>query len=240
LFDSRDIGSRTVVKSLQKQSTCKLDISKLFRGAEQDNQTHAAIARTKNPIRFGFLKELNRAVESVGGVWARLADLPFPYQGIGCLNGEAKTPSQAQPERIDRIQKRYIAGLPSNISTADLSDLANLSPESGLQSPGLPLLWRVDQADFAKWWRHRNRLEIRLWQSPTHYRVECRPVHSKFCPVLEIWRGNHLAGIPLRAESVIVRKDGLVFLRQPKRNPAGFTAGWPDGPTEELDPRISA
>lgn len=235
LFDSRDIASRTIVKRYQNEATCKLDTARLLRAKNSASDT---VARAQNPPRFGFLKELKVAIEAMGGVWARLADLPFPYQGVGCLNGEPY--DAGQPSRLAQIQKRYIAGLPSEISAADLSQLADMRPADGLQSPGLPLLWRADQTDFAAWWRHRNRLQIRLWQSPTHYRVECRPVDSQFCPVLEIWRGSHIASVPLRAESILVQKDGLVFLRQPARNPAGFTAGWPDGPADEFDPRLSA
>ena len=243
LFDSRDLASRTLVKSHQKEATCKLDVARLLRATVPASDS---VACAGNPLRYGFLKELKTAIEAVGGVWARLADLPFPYQGIGCVNGELQDAGsevgkpKGQPKRLDQIQKRYIAGLPSQIQAADLSELANVRPTAGLQSPGLPLLWRADQTDFAAWWRHRNHLDIQLRQSATHYRVDCRPVDSRFCPVLEIWRGNHIASVPLRAESILVRKDGLVFLRQPARNPAGFTAGWPDGPAGKLDPRLSA
>jgi hypothetical protein len=145
-----------------------------------------------------------------------------------------------EPHRLDWIQRRYIAGLPSIISVADLSGLADLPPVTGLQSRGLPLLWRAEQSDFAQWWRLRNHLELKLWQSPTHYRVDCPKTDTSFCPVLEIWRGNHLACVPLRSESIVVRKDGLVFQQQPNRHPAGFTAGWLDTTSDGASSCLSA
>lgn len=248
LFESRDVWSRTRVKGIRKDYIAKIDVSKLMDATAQTVRSNDRRESAGNPRRFRFLQQLKLAVENAGGVWARLSDLPFPYQGIGCLSGkpvstgDLGTGSPDRPQRLDQIQKRYIAGLPSEISASDLAGLADQSSGRGhgLQSPDLPLLWRADQQDFFAWWRYRNRLEIQVWQTPTHYRVDCRPSHPSFCPVLEIWRGNHIASIPLRAESIIVRKEGLVFLRQPKRNPAGFTADWPDGSSEESPSRLSA
>ncbi len=126
------------------------------------------------------------------------------------------------------------------ISAADLSGLAALPPGSGLQSPGLPLLWRVEPTEFSAWWRLRSHLELKFWQSPTHYHIDCPKLDTSFCPVLEIWRGNHLASVPLRSESIVVKKEGLVFQQQPTRHPAGFTANWPDGSANGTNPCLSA
>lgn len=240
LFDSRDVWSRAVVKTHQKYSLAKLDVSRWLVPLEGRTESGG------NPVRFNFLEKLKDALEALGGIWMRLADLPFPYQGIGCLNGTLpnaelsyKTPGN-ELGRIDLIQQRYIAGLPSSISQEDLSDLAELPPVTGLQSPGLPLLWRVEQTDFAAWWNYRNHLQVRVKQLPAHYQIDCPFSNTKFCPVLEIWRGNHLASVPLRSESLIVRKDGLVFQQQPLRHPAGFTTNWPDNLADVGLPKLSA
>lgn len=240
LFDSRDVWSRAVVKTHQKSSLAKLDISRLLTPLESESQVGG------KPARIAFLEKLKEAIESLGGVWVRLADLPFPYQGIGCLNGtlpHASLPQETrgnQTGRLDWIQKRYIAGLPTSILPEDLSDLDEMPPVTGLQSPGLPLLWRVDQSDFTAWWNYRNHLQVRVLQSPAHYQIDCPYSNTKFCPVLEIWRGNHLASVPLRSESLIVRKDGLVFQQQALRHPAGFTTNWPDNAADIGLPQLSA
>ena len=238
LFDSRDVWSRTVLKSYQQNACSTLDIARLLSGAGRDKNKQRGKHGLERPVRLVFLEQLKKSLEAQGGLWARLADYPFPYQGVGCLKGglnlllpNAKMPSEklADPaHRLDLIQQRYLAGLPVMISATDLSGLADLPPVTGLESRGLPLLWRAEQTDFAQWWQHRNLLELTLWQTPTHYHVSCSKAHTSFCPVLEIWRGNHMASVPLRSASLVVRKDGLVFQQQPIRHPAGFTAGWPD------------
>jgi hypothetical protein len=246
LFDSRDVWSRSVVKTYQKYSCHKLDIAGLLAPLHRGQVKTRANGDVLNPMRFLFLEQLKKSIESLGGLWARLADFPFPYQGVGCLNGELPggtlpMASRAnQPSRLDQIQQRYHAGLPTSITERDLSSLADLPPVTGLQSRGLPLLWRARPSDFSQWWQHRNHLEVRLWQTPTHYRVDCPKLHPSFCPVLEIWRGNHLASVPLRSESIVVRKDGLVFQHQPTRHPAGFTAGWSDATSDGSSPCLSA
>ena len=241
LFDSRDVWSRAVVKSRQKHSRRVLDIAKLLGQAGESAPKQFSSDDVANISRFAFLEQLKTAIELEGGVWARLADLPFPYQGVGCLDGELPNASPSgESHRLDKIQERYMAGLPSMISAADLAGLAELAPATGLQSPGLPLLWRTNPAEFAAWWRERDRLQVKLWQSPTHYRVDCSPSPTADCPVLEIWRGRHMASVPLRSESIVVRKEGLVFQQQPLRHPAGFTAGWPDRNPAGPSPRLSA
>ena len=247
LFDSRDIASRSVVNSHQFPGCYQIDIAAWVASKAQ----RPLKVFKKNPIplqpaRLDFLERLKKAIESEGGLWARLADFPFPYQGVVCLNGEwprLPLPHQIDtqgPHGLDAIQERYIQGLPSMVSVSDLSDLAELPPVTGLQSRGLPLLWRTNPKEFAAWWQVRNHLDLKLWQSRTHFHVACRKTNSAFCPVLEIWRGNHLASVPLRSESLVIKKDGLVFQQQPARHPAGFTAGWPDMPFEAASARLPA
>jgi hypothetical protein len=236
LFDSRDLWSRSLVKNWQQNSQLKIDVAPLFGFPPKPKR------RSKSPapstVRLVFLEELKSTLELKGGLWARLADYPFPYQGVGCLNGEqfiAGFPQLGPKNRADRleeIQERYIAGLPVMISANDVPQLAKLPPVTGLESRGLPFLWRAEPADFAQWWQHRNQLQLAIWQTPTHYHVNCSNTSDSFCPVLEIWRGGHMASVPLRSESLLVRKDGLVFQKPPARHPAGFTAVWPDSTSD--------
>jgi hypothetical protein len=246
LFDSRDPWSRQVVKGYTSAGCCRIDIAAWVNKIQNPLAVFKKNQIPAPPARLDFLERLKRAIESEGGLWARIADFPFPYQGVAYLNGDWSNTNLPQelepsgPHPLDAIQERYIQGLPSTISVSDLSDLADLPPVTGLQSRGLPLLWRTKPKEFAAWWQERNHLEVKLWQSPTHYHVECRKADTSFCPVLEIWRGCHLASIPLRSETLVIRKEGLVFQQQPARHPAGFTAGWPDSSLEALSVRLSA
>jgi hypothetical protein len=243
LFDSREVWSRSVVQGLHAPGCCQIDIAAWVTKIQNPLKL---FKKNHQPARLDFLERLKKALESEGGLWTRVADYPFPYQGVVCLNGEwpkFPLPPEIGPldsHPLDAIQERYNAGLPSTISHSDLSELADLPPVTGLQSRGLPLLWRTKPKEFAAWWQERNHLEVKLWQSATHYHVECRKASTSFCPVLELWRGNHLASVPLRSESLVIRKDGLVFQQQPSRHPAGFTAGWPDTSFEAASARLTA
>lgn len=246
LFDSRDEWARSVVKSHQTPRCCQIDIAAWVTKIQNPLRRFRKNQIPPQPARLDFLERLKKAIESEGGLWARIADFPFPYQGVVCLNGElpnSTSPHDVEssgPHRLDAIQERYNAGLPSMISISDLSDLADLPPVTGLQSKGLPLLWRTKPKQFAAWWQERNHLEVKLWQSQAHYHVECRKANTSFVPVLELWRGNHLASVPLRSGSLVIQKDGLVFQQQPARHPAGFTAGWPDTSLKAASVRLPA
>jgi hypothetical protein len=246
LFDSRETWTRSVAKSLHTPGCCQIDIAAWVNKIQNPLKLFKKNHLPAQPARLDFLERLKKALESEGGLWARIADFPFPYQGVVCTNGEwpkFPLPPEIGPQDLhplDAIQERYNAGLPSTISASDLSELADLPPVTGLQSRGLPLLWRTKPKEFAAWWQERNHLEVRIWQSSTHYHVECRIANTSVCPVLELWRGNHLASVPLRSDSLVIRKDGLVFQQQPARHPAGFTAGWPDTSFEAASARLSA
>jgi hypothetical protein len=246
LFDSRDPWSRQVVRGYSSPGCCQIDIAAWVNKIQNPLTLFKKNQIPAPPARLDFLERLKRAIESEGGLWARVADFPFPYQGVVCLDEDrtgADLPLDVEssgPHALDAIQERYIAGLPSTISISDLSGLADLPPVTGLESRGLPLLWRTKPEEFAAWWQERIQIEFKLWQSPTHYHVECRNVDTSFCPVLEIWRGSHLASVPLRSETLVIRKEGLVFQQQPARHPAGFTAGWPDTSLEAIGTRLSA
>ncbi len=240
LFDSRDLWSRTVAKHPPHPCLCKLDVAKILNQVS-DTVKPSETTNIANPIRFAFFEQLKQALEQAGGVWVRLADFPYPYQGMVSVEPTSDVKSKKnQPHGLEEIQARYSAGLPSMVASSEADLLANLPPVSGLQSPGLPLLWRVNQADFSKWWKVRKQMEITVRQSSTQFRVDCSLTSTDFCPVLEIWRGNHLANVPLRSTSMLVCKEGLVFQQQSLRHPAGFTAGWPDSPIPKSSVRLSA
>lgn len=248
LFDSREASTRAIVKRPFAPGFIQIDIAAWVNKIQNPLMIFKKNHIPAPPARLDFLERLKKAIESEGGLWARIADFPFPYQGVVCLDGEWPSDNlpheleSSGPHPLEAIQERYIAGLPSTISVSDLSELADLPPVTGLESRGLPLLWRTKPKEFAAWWQERNHLAmaIKLWQTATHYHVACRNADTSFCPVLEIWRGRHLASVPLRSETLVIRKESLVFQYQPARHPAGFTAGWPDTSLEAASDRLSA
>jgi hypothetical protein len=78
-------------------------------------------------------------------------------------------------------------------------------------------------------------VSVRVWQHQKHYRVDCQHLPADRTTVLELWRGGHVAALPLTSGTMIVPVGGLVFQRQPQRHPAGFTSWWPDhvGPSAD-------
>ena len=242
LFDSRDVWSRAVVKTHRKQSLCMLDIAKVFAKAGEVHAPEFSADDIANSSRFAFLEQLKTDLEAAGGVWARLADLPFPYQGVGCLDGELPSAFlQVETQRLDTNSRT----LPGGIAFDDLrggsggaggTRSRNRSAIAGLAfvvaDRHVGVFRVVERAGPVA----RQVVAVRDALSNPLFAVARR----RYCPVLEIWRGRHVAGIPLRSESIAVRKEGLVFQQQPTRHPAGFTAGWPDRNTAGPSPRLSA
>ena len=194
-----------------------------------------------NPARSTFLDRLKNVIERNNGLWARIADYPFPYRCVLCIDGEipGSEPipltiprSQALGDHSgaklsERITRRYRAGLPMMLETSAVYDESDVWETPNIGS--YPFMWQTDQREFSRWWRHRSRIQLRVVQNAGHYRIHAENLPDDFTAAIELWRGGHVASVPLDASSKKVRLDGLVFEQQSKRHPAGFTSWWPDG-----------
>ena len=125
------------------------------------------------------------------------------------------------------IRRRTLAGLPlwtgpvgSRLSTVLNERLAD----------SFPLLWRTTFDEFSQWWSTRANISFRAEKQKQQYKI-CRIGDAgDFQPMLELWRGNHVASFPLGTRETVVREDGVVFVQDHQRHPAGFAAVWSENP----------
>lgn len=194
-----------------------------------------------NPARSTFLDRLKNVIERNNGLWARISDYPFPYRCVLCIDGEVPGSepipltiprSQAQSNQpqnrlTERITRRYRAGLPMMLETSAVYDESDVWETADIGS--FPFMWQASQREFSRWWRQRSRIRVRIVQNAGHYRIIASNLPNDFTASVELWRGGHVASVPLDSASKKVRLDGLVFEQQSKRHPAGFTSWWPNG-----------
>jgi hypothetical protein len=120
------------------------------------------------------------------------------------------------------IRRRYAQGLPLAVPGAAPAIESDIPFDAGLY----PLLWRTNFEEFANWWRCRAKISFRAHCRGQILQIECDDEPCEFPPMLELWRGQHVASFPLHPGSMTVREDGLVFMQEHHRHPAGFAPQW--------------
>jgi hypothetical protein len=197
--------------------------------------------------RHRFFDALRPAIEAAGGIWTRIGDFPHPYRWAVCeenaetagdldshreaifstaLGAFADLPSHGAAGRLaagDWIKACAAAGRPLRINGEPQSVLSRY----GLKPSNYALAWRAPLEGFADWWRFRRRLAVRVVRRGRVLEVESRLPESTgeaFVPSLEIWRGRHVAVVPLPAGRTVLDDASLPFQSNLTRHHAGFTA----------------
>lgn len=85
------------------------------------------------------------------------------------------------------------------------------------------LLWHASFADFALWWSVRRQIQLQVWRRENGFEVHAAGMSPLFPASIEVWRGKHLATLPLKEPVLHMADGGLVFLKGQSRSPAGFT-----------------
>lgn len=125
----------------------------------------------------------------------------------------------------DWIHRRYSQGQP--FAFADASDSAECEHEDIPFNPErFPLLWRTTFEEFAIWWKKRASIAFSAHCRGSVVTIECDDDFEDYRPMLELWRGRHVASFPLRSGGMTVREEGLMFLQEHVRHPAGFAPVW--------------
>ena len=83
---------------------------------------------------------------------------------------------------------------------------------------------RTSFGEFSRWWGMRRRLKLQICRSETGLEIHAEGELGRYPWAVEIWRGNHLATLPLKSNELVVPDAGLVYLQSPERNPAGCAA----------------
>jgi hypothetical protein len=167
------------------------------------------------------------------GLWYSCVKCP----GSACAAESCSQPAEspwirfstlALPPRelfVEWVGEHYQSGCPLFLSaTTDRLDLVQellgLAGDAGRCS----LMWRTSFGKFSQWWDVRRKLRLQVSRTDTGLEIHATGDFGRFTCGVEIWRGNHLATLPLRNSSLFVPDDGLLFLQSAKRNPAGCTA----------------
>ncbi len=203
---------------------------------------------------------LQQEIAARGFYWARIADYPYPYQAALCDARDtvdaagsdtavasiplAGSISQTDifdmddPEdvfsdsevAIEDLQNRYALGHALYVPP-DLSDESSKMITRCLDSAEFPLLWKTTPATFRGWRENRKRVQFRIQSDDTLLRVRCDLHNDTYQPALELWRGRHLAVVPLQPGDQTVDERALIFQSAARRHQAGLAAfsaaiGW--------------
>ncbi len=175
------------------------------------------------------LSRLASAFESLPAHFAET--IPVASWGLAESNHVLDRPSESATVAGDTtsnsdieswVRRRYAQGLPMVIS----GDGPAFEGDEPFDSQRLPLLWRTTFEQFATWWQQRAAISFRAHCRGNTIHLDCDDLFGNFPPMLELWRGKHLASFPLQQGQMTVRADGLVFQQEHNRHPAGFAPIW--------------
>lgn len=174
LFDSRSEAGRRAARKLSTRQT-GMDAGRLLGPGSRtgcDGRLTAADQRA-------FWRQLKSALEQAGGVWVRIAELPYPYRSVRC--------------------GRRVAG-------ADHGGLT----------------WSASPEEFLAWCSARSRLSLTVADGGEFLHVECAGAPEGAPPAMELWRGRHVAVLPVSSARMSIRESGPVFLRAEDESRAGL------------------
>jgi hypothetical protein len=125
-------------------------------------------------------------------------------------------------EILEWVAGHYQSGSPLFLSATSerfdlVHELLRLAGDAGRCS----LLWQTSFGDFSRWWGLRRHLRLQVWRRTAGYEIHATGEFGRYPWAVEVWRGNHLATLPMRRPELVVPDEGLVYLQSPKRNPAG-------------------
>ena len=90
------------------------------------------------------------------------------------------------------------------------------------------LFWQTNRDELARWQQVRRNLAVRVRRQGARYGIDYDGELEDFRPALELWRGSHVATLPLYPGGMSVCESGLVFQRDGRRHPAGCWTKWVD------------
>ena len=199
IYDSKNAAAQAEATTAKFYGLATIDIADLLMNCDNTDQKDVSPARPHS-VGSKFLTRLKKRIEKLGGLWIRVADFPFPYQSVLC---RGEIPIHGTISRWAKV----LARLPvSSRSTA--------------------LTWQPSYDEFVRWWKVREKIAIRVRKQEACYYIQPDSQWLDFRPALEIWRGTHVASIPMERGDVTVREDGLVFRQQDETDSAGLAALW--------------
>jgi len=126
---------------------------------------------------------------------------------------------------LELVAEHYQSGSPLLLSATSerldlFQELLRLAGDAGRCS----LMWQTSFGDFSRWWGLRRQLRLQVWRKAEGYEIHATGECGPYPWAIEVWRGSHLAILPMRNPELVVPDDGLVYRQSSRRNPAGGMA----------------
>jgi hypothetical protein len=244
LFDSRNASARTDAEAAEDLGYEAIDAARLMTGPAADDDPELTVIPAIADPRRRLLDALRPAIEAAGGVWTRIGDFPHPYRWAICDESNDAADLDSHREAVCSTALAAFADLPSSGLGGRLSavDWIKACAAAGrpLRVPGEPsailkrygvrpsvygLGWECTLAEFATWWRSRRRITVHVVRRGRTLEVIANlPDSLEVVPSLEIWRGRHVAVVPIANGRSVLEDGAIPFQLNTARHHAGFTA----------------
>ncbi|MBI5761188.1 MAG: hypothetical protein HZA46_21910 [Planctomycetales bacterium] len=133
------------------------------------------------------------------------------------------------------VRAHYLAGEPLFlVATADTPSLGTALRQVHAAATRCPLMWQPSIGEFVRWWRLRQQLALQVWRRDGVYEIQVQGPAADHAPwAIEIWKGGHVATLPLKQSEIRVAEEGLVFMRAETKSCCGISLA----PNHPLAPR---
>jgi hypothetical protein len=147
--------------------------------------------------------------------------------------------SLSDPARSESLHEwvrvRYCAGLPMFlVAPAAVPSLGLALRQFQAAATRCPLMWQPTLGEFVRWWRLRRELSFQVRRRDGAIEILSQSAVIENVPwAIEIWKGSHVATLPLRQPEIRVAEEGLVFSRAETKSCCGISLV----PNHPLTPR---
>ena len=168
----------------------------------------------------------------------------------GCRTGEIRGPSRGWTEILaieaarlstgesgPSLGEHYQSGRPLFLMARVGSGLHALMRASA-EAARCSLMWHTSLGQFSQWWRARRELRLTVWRTSSGCEIHAAGDLTGNSWALELWRGGHVATLPIRQPEAFVPDDGLIYLQSSRKDSAGCVA--PGGELDSLAARHDA
>ncbi len=198
------------------------------------------------PYRWAVCRESNTNESNIRELNSTVATFDRPGESLiaVALSAFAELPTGNGPSgRLsadDWLAACALAGRPVRFDEDNAATIARATSKNRVS----PLTWTTTLAEFADWWRLRRRLRLSARCLGRCCQIELDvlhdPVSERMLAPVEIWRGRHVAIVPVRAGRRLQIDDSLPFQLNTTRHPAGFTAEATDAECSAFSERSMA
>jgi hypothetical protein len=77
-------------------------------------------------------------------------------------------------------------------------------------------IWQTTLTQFESWWRARHQIGLRLYREGDEYQLAFENLPAAWHVGVELWRGEHVALMPVERQAVRFSPDALVWQTRPK------------------------